>query len=121
MDVTLKLDGYDLSAMLSTYKTWQEITYPRTVTTLDNVEHPAPGVIRTMLEFSLLPITDVTATEIYNKLSQFLISVEYTNMAKGVDEIRMLCVMSNIEAEFMLKSIDGNRYYRGGTVQMRQL
>lgn len=119
--VTLILDGYDAHGMLSTYNTSEEITYPRVVTTLDNKEHPAPGVIRTILEFSFTPLTDITAAEVYAKLKNLILSVQFTNMNTGKVETKSMRVTSDISSQFMLKSITGKCYYRGGTIQMRAL
>ena len=107
--------------MLSTYNTSEEITYPRVVTTLDNKEHPAPGVIRTILEFSFTPLTDTTAAEVYAKLKNLILSVQFTNMNTGKVETKSMRVTSDISSQFMLKSITGKCYYRGGTIQMRTL
>lgn len=119
--VTLILDGYDAHGMLSTYNTSEEITYPRVVTTLDNREHPAPGVIRTILEFSFTPLTDTTAAEVYAKLKNLILSVQFTNMNTGKVETKSMRVSSDISSQFMLKSITNKCYYRGGTIQMRAL
>ncbi len=119
--VTLILDSYDVHGMLSTYSTREEITYPRVVTTLDNKEHPAPGVIRTILEFSLTPLTDTTASELYAKLKNLILTVQFTNMDTGQIETKSMRVTSDISSQFMLKSITGKCYYRGGTIQMRAL
>jgi hypothetical protein len=119
--ITLILDGYDVHDILSTYSTQEEITYPRVITTLDNKEHPAPGVIRSIVEFSFTPLTDEKASEVYAKLKNLLLSVQYTNMDTGQEETKTMRITSNISSQFLLKSITGKRYYRGGTIQMRAL
>ena len=40
MDVTLIVNGLDLSLKLSTYSVTEEVTYRKVITTLDDVEHP---------------------------------------------------------------------------------
>ena len=58
MDVTLIVNGLDLSSKLSTYSVTEEVTYRKVITTLDDVEHPYPGAKRTTIIFSLFPLTD---------------------------------------------------------------
>lgn len=120
MDITLKIDDHDLHAMLSAYMVRQEVQYRKVITTLDEVEHPYPGEEKSVVEFSLLPLTDATSAALYEKLTQKTVLVSFTNTVKGVDETKTMRLTSDIESAFGLKSFDGNRYYRGGNIQLRQ-
>lgn len=119
MDVTLTINGRDYSAWLSTYTPSLEVTYSKVITTLDNKEHRSPGVYRPTITFSLLPLSDFTASQLYDDLSA-VPDVTFTNPydSTGVTT-RQMCVTSNLQAAFGLRSIDGNRYYKSGEITLR--
>lgn len=121
MDVTLIVNGLNLSSKLSTYSVTEEVTYRKVITTLDDVEHPYPGAKRTTITFSLFPMTDEESTELYNKLGALVFDATYTNQYKSVDETNRVRLITNLESSFALKSIDGNRRYKGGEIQLRRL
>lgn len=121
MDVTLIVNGLDLSAKLSTYSVTEEVTYRKVITTLDDVEHPYPGAKRTIIKFSLLPLTDSESAELYDALGALVFSATYTNQYKGVDETKRVRLMTSLESVFALKSVDGKRRYKGGEIQLRRL
>ena len=121
MDVTLIVNGLDLSSKLSTYSVTEEVTYRKVITTLDDVEHPYPGAKRTTITFSLFPMTDEESTELYNKLGALVFDATYTNQYKSVDETNRVRLITNLESSFALKSVDGKRRYKGGEIQLRRL
>ena len=121
MDVTLIVNGLNLSSKLSTYSVTEEVTYRKVITTLDDVEHPYPGAKRTTITFSLFPLTDEESTELYNKLGALVFDATYTNQYKSVDETNRVRLITNLESSFALKSIDGKRRYKGGEIQLRRL
>ena len=119
MDVTLIVNGLNLSSKLSTYSVTEEVTYRKVITTLD--EHPYPGAKRTTITFSLFPLTDEESTALYNKLGALVFDATYTNQYKSVDETQRFRLMTNLESSFALKSVDGKRRYKGGEIQLRRL
>lgn len=119
MDITLTIDGIALSSRLSTYSVTQEVTYRKIITTLDETEHPYPGKIRPIINFSLIPGTDEEDTTLYEVLENLIFNVTYTE--KGEDVTRQMRLVSNLESVFLLKSVDGKRRYRQGTIQLRGL
>lgn len=121
MDITLIVNGLDLSEKLSTYSVTEEVTYRKVITTLDDVEHPYPGATRTTITFSLLPLTGEESAALYNALRYLAFDSTYTNPNKGVDETKRVRLMTNIESIFALKSVDGKRRYKGGEIQLRRL
>lgn len=122
MDVTLITNGLDLSGRLSTFSVTREITYKKVVTTMDNVEHPYPGAQKTVVTFSLLPMTDEEGAEVYNALSSLIFDTTFTSQyAGGADVTSRVRVISNLESTFLLLSVDGKRRYRGGEIQLREL
>lgn len=119
MDVTFKIGTLDLHDKLSTYTVTWEISYPKVITTLDNVEHPFAAPKRAIVDFSLLPVDDDLATRIYDALANQVQQVAFTDPHNSADIIRTMRLTSNLEAAFGLKSVNGKRYYRGGEMQMR--
>ncbi len=121
MDVTLIVNGLNLSSKLSTYSVTEEVTYRKVITTLDDVEHPYPGAKRTTITFSLFPLTDDESAELYSAISALVFDATYTNQYKSVDETNRVRLITNLESSFALKSIDGKRRYKGGEIQLRRL
>lgn len=121
MDVTLIVNGLDLSSKLSTYSVTEEVTYRKVITTLDDVEHPYPGVKRTTITFSLFPLADDESAALYSTLSSLVFDATYTNQYKSVDETKRVRLTTNLESAFALKSVDGKRRYKGGEIQLRRL
>ena len=121
MDVTLIVNGLNLSSKLSTYSVTEEVTYRKVITTLDDVEHPYPGAKRTTITFSLFPMTDDESAELYGALSALVFDATYTNQYKGADETNRVRLITNLESSFALKSVDGKRRYKGGEIQLRRL
>lgn len=119
MDITLIINGLALFSRLSTYSVTQEVTYRKIITTLDETEHPYPRKIRPIINFSLIPGTDEDDEILYNTLKNLIFNVTYTE--NGADVTRKMRLVSNLESVFLLKSIDGKRRYRQGTIQLRGL
>lgn len=121
MDVTLIVNGLDLSSKLSTYSVTEEVTYRKVITTLDEVEHPYPGAKRTIIKFSLFPLTDEESAALYDALVGLIFQATYTNQYKRGDETKRVRLMTNLESAFALKSVDGKRRYKGSEIQLRRL
>ena len=120
MDVTFSIDGLDLHSKLSTYEVTAEVSYVQTITTMDGVRYPVPGSQKDAIVFSLFPTTEDEATLLYNKLSQYIVSVNYTNPKSGATSTRSMYVDSEITHTFALKSVDGKRRYLGGEITLRE-
>lgn len=121
MDISLTINGLDLSKKLSTYRVTEEITYRKVITTLDDVEHPYPGAKRLIVTFALLPTTESENSKIYDALYPLIVPVVFTNSYTGKDETRRMRVTSDLDSLFLLLSVDGKRRYRGGTIQLRAI
>lgn len=121
MNVTLKLGELAVSERLSTYQITKNITYREVITTLDDVEHPYPGTAKTVLSFSLFPMTDQETASVYATLSPLILPVTYTDSFSGADVTKTMRIMTDLESTFLLTSVDGQRRYRGGTIQLREL
>lgn len=119
MEVTLILNGLDLSNKLSTYNVAQEISYRKVITTLDNVEHAYRGVMRPIVTFSLLPLTDDEYTSLYNKVQNHVFEVTYTD--RGREYTKQMRIVSNLDAQFLLMSVDGKRRWKSGAIQLRAI
>lgn len=118
IDVTLTFNDYDLSPLLSTYKVIHEIEVADSLTAMDGTEYFATRT-RPTVQFSLIPLSDEQTQEVYAALSAVVGEVEYTDPNMG-ERIGTMRVTSNLESTFGLRSVDGNRYYKGGTIVLRQ-
>ena len=119
MDITLIIGGLALSSRLSTYSVTQEVTYRKIITTLDETEHPYPGKIRPIINFSLIPGTGEDDEILYNTLKNLIFNVIYTE--NGADVVRKMRLVSSLESVFLLTSVDGKRRYKNGAIQLRGL
>ncbi len=120
MDITLVIDGdLDLSGRLSTYSCRDEISYRKIITTLDDVEHPYPSKTRKVVSFTLFPLTDSESATLWTKLKKLVFTAKFTDSQSGEDVTKQMRVVSNVESAFALRSVDGNRYYKGNTIQLR--
>lgn len=121
MDITLTLNGRDFSGRVSTYKVQKVVETVASVTTMDGVEHIVQRT-RDEITFSLIPYSDSVATLDYNALSALQFTATYTdNTAVGNTASRPVRVASNLESAFGLRSVDGNRYYKGSPITLRAL
>lgn len=120
IDITFTLNGTDYSALLSTYTVTMEHTTPVNVLTLDGTEHVYERN-RPIINFTLIPLNDSQTASLWATLRSTPISVTYTNTYLGSDITAQMRVSSNLESAFGIKSIDGNRYYKGNTITLRQL
>lgn len=118
MEIKLIANGYDFSGKLSTYEAYMEVTQ-KVLSMLDDSERPYPAVLRPIVRFSLLPLTDEESTEVYNVLKDIVFSATFDiNGAEMTAEMR---VVTNLGGKFLLKSSDGKRRYRGGEIMLRGL
>lgn len=118
IDITLKIGELDLSGLLSTYSVYYEVEYQSVMTALDGTEYGSPRY-RPVINFSLIPITDEQAEELYSALEEIDSNVTYTDTFRNTDITANVRITSNLQAVFGLRSIDGNRYYKGGTITLR--
>lgn len=120
MDVTLTINGFNFAPVLSTYFTVYETDYGKTVKALDGTEYTGNFTSRPVVTFSLFPMTDTTAQQYYNALTSSVPAVvTYTDKATNTDRTGQMRVTSNLEFTFGLLSVDGNRYYKGGSITLR--
>ena len=118
MDITLTLNNRDFAPRVSTYAVRKLVEVVRSITTMDGVEHSVQR-IRDEVVFSLIPYSDATCTEDYNALKALQFTSRYTDPNTGNVSVKTLRVTSNLESVFGLKSVDGNRYYKGGEITLR--
>lgn len=118
IDISLVCNGVDFSSWLSTYEVHKAYEAVSSITTLDGVEHVADRT-RDLVIFSLVPFNDTIATSAYNALKTLQFSVTYTDPNIGTTAVKTMRVTTDLEAVFGIKSIDGNRYYKGGKITLR--
>jgi hypothetical protein len=117
MDITLIVNGLDISKKLATYSVDKEVRYRKVITTLDDTEHPVSGSKRTVLQFTLLPMTDEESGELEAALEAMVFESTFT--VNGVDRTEDFRLDSDLQNLFLLKSVDGKRRYRGGKIILR--
>lgn len=121
MDITLKLGALDVHEKVSTYNVRREVSYSKVITTMDDTEHAARSKDRYIVETSFFPMTESESTEYYNALMGDTMSVTFTDPYSGADTAKTMRLTSDLEAAFALVSVDGNRRYKGGAVQLREI
>lgn len=119
MDITLKLGTLDVHENVSTYNVRREVSYSKVITTMDDTEHASRSKDRYIVETSFFPMTEAESNAYYNALKGDTVSVTFTDPYSGADTVKTMRVTSDLEAAFALVSVDGNRRYKGGTVQLR--
>ena len=119
IDVTFSINGVDLSGKLSTYSVKYEQEEYLNVTTMDGTEHVRYR-LRPTLTVSFIPMTDADAANLFSMLRQTTVLVSYTDPHQNDDREASMTATGDIEAVFGLRSVNGNRYYKGGSITLRQ-
>lgn len=120
IDITFELNGTDYSNLLSTYEVTHEVEISDSMTSLDGTEHFAARK-RPTLTVSFRPLTDAQTADIYSILSDITAEVTYTDPYLNDDRMLRMRVVSGLQSSFGLRSIDGNRYYKGGDIVLRSI
>lgn len=121
MNITLRIGTLDVHEKVSTYKVRREVSYSKVITTMDNTEHAVRSKDRYIVETSFFPMTEAESSEYYNSLMGDTVSVTFTDPYSGADTVKTMRVASDLDAAFALVSVDGNRRYNGGAVQLREI
>ena len=121
MNITLRFGTLDVHEKASTFNVRCEVRYSKVITTMDDTEHAARSKDRYIVETSFFPMTEAESTEYYNALMGDTVSVTFTDPYSGADTVKTMRVTSDLEAAFALVSVDGNRRYKGGAVQLREI
>lgn len=119
IDVTFTVNGHDWHELLSTYQVVNLVEVAASVTTLDGTEYVKQR-IRPTIVYSFIPLTEQQASEIYADLSENNIAVSYTNPYANATTFTVMRNTSDLDMAFGLKSVTGDRYYKGGELTLRQ-
>ena len=123
IDVTFTIGSTDYHSLLSTYSVTHRVETRASVITMDGTEHYALQR-RPVISFSLIPMTDTQAKSLYDLLSAGTVSVTYTDPYTYTTTVQSRTanfrVASDLESVFGVKSVDGNRYYKGGIITLQQ-
>lgn len=119
IDVEFSIGNLDLHSLLSTYHVSHEVEYQDSMVSINGTEY-GTARYRPVISFSLIPLTDDQCESLYDALSNSDLSVTYTNPYLNDDVTGTMRVMTALESVFGLRSIDGNRYYKGSTITLRQ-
>ena len=118
VDVVLKINNTSINGLLSTYDLRYEVTYVSSLTTLSGTEY-GKRQERPVLTVSFIPLTDAQCASLYALLEQTVLSVQYTDPNAGTTRTAEMRVASNLGAAFALRSVDGNRRYKGAQIVLR--
>ena len=119
IDILLNVNNVSFSNKLSTYQVTHEIEYPRILTALDGTEYGTHRR-RPVVLFSFIPLTEAETNTFYEALKQQNLTVQYTDTHLNRTAIASMRLTTNLDAVFGIKSITGDRYYKGGTITLRQ-
>lgn len=120
LDITLEFGGKSWGDLLSTYDVQEEISLARLITTLSRKEIQRGKKLRAGISFQLVPLTQEQTGELYEALTDGeTITVTYTNPHTDSDETAVFRLVSNLTSVFGMRSVDGNRYYKGGEITLR--
>jgi len=129
MDVTLTLNGRDFHNRLSTYEVRHELITGPVVETQDHVEHAPITKYRDVITFSLFPMSDTDAALDYAALASGQFSATYTDPThydseslageSSADKTATVRVVSDLDTIFGIRSVNGNRYYKQGSITLR--
>ena len=118
IDVTFMLNGNDWHELLSTYEPDQVPEIPTSLKTMDGTEHGRTR-FRPVLIFSLIPLTDAQTALLFSDLNGGEVEVVYTDPNLTEVVTATMRVNTPLKSVFGLKSVDGNRYYKGGMIELR--
>lgn len=119
IDITLRINNIDFSNKLSKYEVQNVVETVDTVTTFDGTEHTASRE-RSIIVFSLIPLTESETKMFYQALAMTPAEVIYTNPAIDADLNAVFNVQTSINSAFALRSVTGDRYYKGSTITLRE-
>ena len=130
IDVTLSCGQTSLKDYLSTYDVRTEVKWGRTITTLGKKEYASGKTERLVVTFSFRPLSDAEASTLYNLLLNNSIATwtftdphnAYTSPAtEPADKTDVMRLTSSLDSAFGIKSVNGKRYYKGGSIVLRQV
>lgn len=119
IETTLTFNGFNLAPWLSTLNVTHEVETAKTITTIDGEEYAATRR-RAVVTFTLIPMTEAQTNAVYEALSAMEGLTVYRDPMTDTDRVVDMRVASDIGAAFAAKSCDGNRYYKGMTITLRQ-
>lgn len=119
IDVTFTLESVDYSPYLLEYKVSHEIETRKTIIAIDGTEYTATQ-IRPSIVFSLVPLSDEQSESLYEILSQPSIEVTYTDPYLGDRQSVIMRVTSELNSAFIIRANNGNCYYKGNSITLRQ-
>ena len=118
--LTWTVNGLDLSDKISTYLVRKVPDAGEVLKSIGGTEYAFPGETQTEIEVTFFPMTDEEATAAYDAMREGKFIVSYTDPYEGgIIATRKFRNTGNLEAAFLLKSMDGKRRYSGAPVQVR--
>ena len=114
------VNGLDLSEKISTYLVRKVPDSGEVLKSIGGTEYAFYGETQTEIEVSFFPMTEEEATAAYNAMQSGKFTVSYTDPYEGgIAATRSFRNIGNLEAAFLLLSVDGKRRYSGSPLQVR--
>ncbi len=118
--LTWIVNGLDLSGKISTYLVRKVPDAGEVLKSIGGTEYAFHGETQTEIEVSFFPMTEEEATAAYNAMQNGKFTVIYTDPYEGgITATRSFRNIGNLEAAFLLLSVDGKRRYSGTPIQVR--
>lgn len=118
--LTYIINGLDLSNKIASYSMRKMPKTSEVLESLGGTEYAFYGDTQTEVTASFFPMTETEATAFYDAVRSGKFQLTYTNTYGGGEtETRSFRLVSDLEAVFLLLSVDGKRRYSGAPVQVR--
>ena len=118
--LTLIINGLDLSNKIASYSMRKFRETSEVLKSIGGTEYAFYGDAQTEVTVSFFPMTETEAAEVYAAASPGKFPMTYTDTYDGgIVETRNFRMMSDLEAVFLLMSVDGKRRYSGAPIQVR--
>lgn len=118
--LTLIINGLDLSKKISTYAVRKIKETSEVLKSIGGTEYAFYGDTQTEVTASFFPMTETEAATFYAAVSEGKFQMTYTDTYDGGKvETRSFRLMNDLEAVFLLMSVDGKRRYSGAPIQVR--
>lgn len=118
--LTLIINGLDFSHRISSYSVRKVRDTSEVLRSIGGTEYAFFGDAQTEVNASFFPMTEIEAAEFYAAVSTGKFQMTYTDTYEGgIVATRNFRMMSDLEAVFLLLSVDGKRRYSGAQIQVR--
>ena len=118
--LTYIINGLDLSGKIASYSVRKIPDTSEVMRSIGGTEYAFFGDMQTEVTASFFPMTETEAAAFLDAVRPGKFNLTYTDTySGGKTETRSFRVISDLEAVFLLLSVDGKRRYSGAPIQLR--